>query len=240
METLLSVLEKRGQLAVYLAVDINREYLNHDVSILSQKHAKLVCQGVYGTFDDAISWCKKLPSPRAFIWLGSTLFRGTREEALTTLQSWSEVMQPDDIMLVGADGHTAPEYHDKIWQSYHADEARWQQLWDNGFVVANDVIGEEWFHSADWKVDAVIDTEPICRHRFRFRAQRDLVLGSSGIAFRKGEELTWLEPHKFSKALIHELCQLAGLDVVETWQAEDSEMCTLTLFVIYVFRVLSS
>lgn len=224
VETLLSVLERRGQPIVYLAVDINRGYLEYDISAISQRHRNVVCQGIYGTFDDALSWCKELPSPKAFLSFGSSFFRGTLEEALATLRSWKELMQPGDIMIVGADGHCTPEYHEKIWQMYHADEAGWQQLWDNGFSVANDVLGEEWFHSADWKLDAVIDTKNICQHRFRFRAQQDLELGSSGIAFSKGDELGWLDAHKFSKALIHELCQLAGLEVVKTWQAEDSEM----------------
>jgi hypothetical protein len=84
-----------------------------------------------------------------FLWLGSTLFRGTREESLDNLKSWAALMQPDDILFAGADGHNAREYHDKIWDAYHSDEALWQQFWDNGFVGANAVVGEEWFRSAD-------------------------------------------------------------------------------------------
>lgn len=230
VEVLLSVLEKRGEPAVYLALDINREYLERNLVSLSRKYTNVVCQGVFGTYDDAFTWCTNLPSPRVFLWLGSTLFRGTRDEALNSLKSWTKILRPDDIMLIGADGHTAPEYYDKIWESYHADEAEWQALWDNGFEIANEVLGETWFRSADWKLDAVIDTEPIGRHRSRFRAQKDVVLGSSGIMFHEGDEFVWLEPHKFSRTTVHQLCGLAGLQVVETWQAKDSEMCKSLLF----------
>lgn len=210
---------------VYLAVDINRSYLEYDISKIAHEHQNVTCQGLHGTFDDALSFCKELPSPKAFLSFGSSFFRGSFEEALATLRSWKELMRSGDLIIVGADGHCAPEYHEKIWQMYHTDEAGWQQLWDNGFSVANDVLGEEWFHCTDWKLDAVIDTKKnICQHRFRFRAQRDLELGSSGITFSKGDELGWLDCHKFSKSLVHKLCRLAGLEVVETWQAEESEM----------------
>lgn len=225
VEILISALEKRGLPAVYLSLDINREYLERNLPALSQKYTNVICQGVFGTYDDAFTWCKTLPSPRMFLWLGSTLFRGTRDEALTSLKSWTEILRWDDVMLVGADGHTAPKYYDKIWDSYHTDENAWQALWDNGFEIANKVVGETWFRSDDWKLDAVIDTEPIGRHQSRFRAQRDVMLGSSGIKFNEGDELVWLEPHKFDRELVHELCALAGLRVDETWQSKDSEMC---------------
>lgn len=225
MEVLLSALEKRRAPALYLALDINREYLKRNLASLSQKYTNVVCQGVFGTYDDAFAWCKTLPSPRMFLWLGSTLFRGTRDEALASLKSWTGILRPDDVMLVGADGHSAPKYHDKIWESYHADEDAWQALWDNGFQIANRVVGETWFRSADWKLDAVIDTEPVVRHRSRFLAQRDVVLGTSGIKFNRGDEFVWLEPHKFNRSSVHELCALAGLQVDETWQSKDSEMC---------------
>lgn len=224
IETLLSVLEEKQMQVTYVAVDINKEYLEHAISALSQKHTKVVCQGAYGTFRDAWQWCRDLAAPKVLICLGSSFLRGTREEALATLRSWAELLRPEDLMIIGADGHLAPEYYDKIWKMYHSDDAGWQQLWDNAFAVINDLVGEKWFHSADWKLDATIVPGAVCQHRWRFRAQRDLTLGDSGITFQKGDELGWLDAHKFSKALVHELCGLAGLEVVRTWQAEGSEM----------------
>ncbi|KAI0150760.1 histidine-specific methyltransferase [Xylariaceae sp. FL1272] len=224
VETLLSTLEHNGQPSVYLALDINRQHLAQDLAILSRKHEKVLCQGVCGTYEDAIAWCARLPSPRAFLWLGSVLLRGSKDEALATLRAWAAIMGPEDIMLVGADGHAGPEHHTKVWNMYHDDAAGWQQLWENGFTVANAVVGESWFDSVDWRLDAVIEGAPVYQHRFRFRACRDVTLGSSGVTFSEGDELGWLDAHKFSKPLVYELCGLAGLEVLKSWSAEKSEM----------------
>lgn len=152
-------------------------------------------------------------------------------------------MHPGDLMIVGADGHSEPEHHGKIWEMYHADEEGWQRLWDNGFGCANEVVGEEWFRGEDWKLDAVIETtaaaggKSVCQHRFRFRARRDVELGSSGVRFREGGEMGWLDAHKFRKELVYELCRLAGLEVVEAWQAEGSEMCRFFLDLVASWNV---
>lgn len=226
---LLSVLEDRRQSTVYLALDLSRSHLVDDLSILAPKHSAVLCQGVCGTYTEATTWCTSIPTPRLFLWLGSSLFRGSREEALAHLQSWAALMGPDDILFAGHDGHLPPLHHDKIWAAYHADEAMWQRLWDNGFQCANEIVGEPWFRSADWRLDAVITTEPVCQHRFRFRAQRDVVLGSSGVAFRKGDELGWLDGHRFSEPAVRDISECAGLEVVQVWKADDSEMCKHTI-----------
>jgi uncharacterized SAM-dependent methyltransferase len=133
------------------------------------------------------------------------------------------IMRTGDLLLVGLDGHGLPEDREKIWASYHGDETAFARFWRNGFEHANRLVGEEWFREADWSVHAVIEDDPVC-HRFIFRALKDVILGSSGLRFEKGEEFDWFDAHKYRESEVREICTAAGLSVVRVWKAPDSEM----------------
>jgi uncharacterized SAM-dependent methyltransferase len=239
VETLLSVLETAEKKVTYLALDLDKPYLSQEISKLAKMHSNVICQGVCGTYAHAISWCASLPEPRVFLWLGSTLFRISWEESLATLKSWRALMGPNDLILAGVDGHdvAVPSQREKVWESYHAEEDTWWQFWVNGFAMVNKVVGEEWFRSEDWRCEAEIVTEPIAQHKFAFYAKRDVALGTSGIEFRQGEAVGWLDAHKFKESDVRNICRKAGLTVVEAWKAAGSEMCKWKYFAgIYVFH----
>jgi len=193
------------------------------MSLLSKKHSHILCLGLWGTFFDALDWCAQISSPRIILSLGSVLFNDSWDTALATLKSWAAVMRDDDLILAGMDGHGVPKDYNKIWDSYHSDDKLFDRFWRNGFRVANNLTGEEWFRPEDWSVHSVIETDPVC-HRFTFRAERDVALGSSGVVFWKGEEMEWFDAHKYNEKDVRTLCSMAGLEVLRAWKAKNSEM----------------
>jgi uncharacterized SAM-dependent methyltransferase len=143
--------------------------------------------------------------------------------AIAKLSSWAAIMGVEDLLLLGLDGHGLPEDLEKIWASYHADETLFARFWQNGFEHANRLVGDEWFREADWRVDAVVEDDPVC-NRFIFRAVKDLKLGSSDVRFEKGEGFDWFDAHKYGEREVREMCRTAGLSVVRVWKTTDSEM----------------
>lgn len=100
----------------------------------------------------------------------------------------------------------------------------YEAFWRNGFEHANHLVGEDWFRFEDWTVRGFLEEEPTLSHRFIFQANRDISLGSSGIAFKQGEEFDWFDAHKYGPTDVTRMCSIAGLEVVADWQAPDSHM----------------
>ena len=61
VDTLLSVLEATQKPVTYLALDLDKPYLEHEISKLAETKTHVLCQGVYGTYDHAVQWCASLP-----------------------------------------------------------------------------------------------------------------------------------------------------------------------------------
>lgn len=224
---MLNILEKIGLSTTYLALDINPGYLAKTISSLRDHHSVVKIRGAWGTFLDTPALVESIRGPRVFLFLGTVLFRYSFEATLDGLKKWSTMMTDDDIMFVGTDTHVDQFKHrDKVWKSYHPQENHhWDELWENGFQRANEVVKEQWFRSDDWDVDAVLEmNEGVYQHRSFLLAKRDVTLGSSGVTFAKGEELGWFDAHKFDAAAIDRLFAEADLEVVESWNLEGSEM----------------
>jgi uncharacterized SAM-dependent methyltransferase len=229
---LIGALEKVNKKPSYYALDISQVSLHDNLTALSRKYPRVQCTGLWGTFVDGTKWITSLKSPRVFLSLGSVLCNDAWDTALHYLRSWATVLRPNDVFLIGMDGHSESGHDDKVWRSYHPHQAQMtkQQLdhygrfWRNGFDHANRLVGQPWFQESDWQVTGLIEHEPTTSHRFIFRAKRDIPLGDSGVTFRKGDEMDWFDAHKYGERDVRTLCSLAGLEVLRVWKAPQSEM----------------
>lgn len=165
----------------------------------------------------------RITSPRLFLSLGSVLCNDPWYQALTHLRSWAKLLRPDDYILVGMDGHLAPQHEQKIWDAYHSCDDLYRKFFLNGFEQANKLVGEKWFREEDWEFKAQLETSPTTRHRFFFRAKRDVRLNSLNKTFAKGDELDWFDSHKYGEDNVRLMCAKAGLAVEKVWTAPNSE-----------------
>ncbi|KAK5995123.1 Ergothioneine biosynthesis protein 1 [Cladobotryum mycophilum] len=227
VEHLLAAFEKAQVPATYLALDISRTSLEHNVGYLIDKHSalgsKVTCAGIWGTFQDGMDYIQEIQTPRLFLSLGSVLCNDPWPEALSHLKFWANSLRPDDFLLVGMDAHLLPTDKDKIWAAYHSRNDLYRQFFLNGFEHANRLIGEKWFREEDWDFLAQLEDEPTTRHRFFFRAKQDITIHKLGRTISKGEELDWFDSHKYGEESVRLMCHKAGLSVVEVWQAPNSE-----------------
>lgn len=189
----------------------------------SQEDSVVTCAGIWGTFEDGIAHVRNIKTPRLFLSLGSVLCNDPWPLALEHLKDWAETLRPNDFLLVGMDGHLLPKDETKIWNAYHSCDELYKKFFMAGFEHANQLAGEEWFREEDWEFLAQLESEPTTRHRFYFRAKRDVILGSIGRTIEKGEELDWFDSHKYGEENVRLMCHKAGLTVIDVWQAPGSE-----------------
>ncbi|KKO97379.1 hypothetical protein THAR02_10515 [Trichoderma harzianum] len=227
VEHLLAAFEKAQQKATYLALDISKASLEHSVGYLLDKHsaadAKVTCAGLWGTFQDGQAYVQGIEGQRLFLSLGSVLCNDPWPEALSHLKYWAKALRPNDFLLVGMDAHLLPNDKDKIWAAYHSRDDLYHQFFLNGFEQVNKAIGEEWFQEEDWDFMAQLEEEPTTRHRFFFRANKDVTIHKLGRTIKQGEELDWFDSHKYGEESVRLMCHKAGLSVISVWQAPNSE-----------------
>ncbi|KAF7559998.1 hypothetical protein G7046_g4156 [Stylonectria norvegica] len=227
VEHLLAAFEKAQVPATYLALDISKTSLNRNVEYLAKQHegpsSSVACAGIWGTFLDGMNYIQQIKSPRLLLSLGSVLCNDPWPEALGHLKFWANAMRPDDLLLIGMDAHLLPKDEKKIWAAYHSCDELYKTFFLNGFDHANRLAGEEWFHEEDWEFLAQLESTPTTRHRFFFRAKRDIKLEKSGRTIKEGEELDWFDSHKYGEDSVRLMCSKAGLSIITVWQAPDSE-----------------
>lgn len=158
-----------------------------------------------------------------FLSLGSVLCNDGWATALNNLRGWARVLRPQDCMVIGMDGHMSPAQRGKLWAAYHSCDDLFRTFFVNGFNHANRLLGEKAFVEEDWEFLAELEEQPTTRHRFYFKAKRDINIKSVPRVIRKGEELDWFDAHKYDEQGVRLMCSKAGLIVEKVWQAPNSQ-----------------
>lgn len=227
VEHLLDSFEQSRLPATYLALDISRASLLQNVAYVADKHAdkhKVVrCAGLWGTFEDGERFVKHIQSPRLFLSLGSVLCNDEWDKAICNLRIWASQMRQNDLLLVGMDAHLVPQHRGKIWAAYHTSNELFRQFFLNGFEYANRLAGQDWLTEANWSFEAELEEEPTTRHRFFFKARRDIKLEGLNRTIRAGEEFDWFDSHKYGETDVRIMCAKAKLEVIDVWRAPNSE-----------------
>lgn len=227
VEHLLQAFEETGTPATYLALDISKVSLSHSIRFLQKQHSaptsKITCAGIWGTFKDGMEYVQSITSPRLFLSLGSVLCNDPWPEALHHLKVWASALRPNDLLLIGMDGHQLPHDKAKLWAAYHSRDDLYKKFFLNGFDHANRLVGEDWFREEDWDFLAELEEQPTTRHRFYFRANRDIRLSRIDRTIKKGEELDWFDSHKYGEEEVRLMCYKAGMSVIDVWRAPGSQ-----------------
>ncbi|KAH8176838.1 histidine-specific methyltransferase, SAM-dependent domain-containing protein [Sarocladium implicatum] len=227
VEHLLESFERNRVKATYLALDISEASLLHNVAYVARRHATtdafVRCAGLWGTFEDGERYVAGIKTPRLFLSLGSVLCNDDWAKAVHTLRKWAEQLRGQDFLLVGMDAHLVESSREKIWAAYHTSNDLFRQFFLNGFDHANRLAGETWLREEDWEFHATLEDRPTTRHRFYFKAKRDIYIKKFDRTIRAGEEFDWFDSHKYGEVDVRIMCSKAKLEVVEVWRAPGSE-----------------
>ncbi|KAK2596679.1 hypothetical protein QQS21_006254 [Conoideocrella luteorostrata] len=228
VEHLLAAFEKVKIPATYLALDISKESLKHNVGYLAKLHQEpdswVTCAGIWGTFEDGQDFATRhIHGPRLFLSLGSVLCNDEWVRAVNHLKAWKAVMRPGDLLIAGMDAHMAADWTDKIEAAYHARGDLYRKFFLNGFSNINKSLGHDVFREEDWEFGCDLEDNPTTRHRVYFRAKKNVECELLNRAIQAGEEVEWFDSHKYSESNVQLMCSKAGLSVVDVWKAQNSE-----------------
>lgn len=226
VDHLLAAFENKKIQATYLALDISRTSLDQSIASLVANHsgpdAVVRCGGLWGTFENGLAHIGKIKSPRLFLSLGSVLCNDPWPTALAHLRRWGATLRNDDLLLIGMDGHLVANDRQKIWDAYHSCDDLFRKFFVNGLNNANKLLGYKLFDEKDWDILAELEEVPTTRHRFYIRAKQDIPM-EGGSVIAKGQEMDWFDSHKYGEEAVCLMCAKAGLTVIKTWKAPNSD-----------------
>ncbi|TWU75844.1 hypothetical protein ED733_005205 [Metarhizium rileyi] len=212
---LLQAFEDAHKSIDYYALDLSKKELERTLSHVPDfKYVR--CHGLLGTYDDGTVWLKQpsvVGKPKCILHLGSSIGNFHRDEAAEFLQSYADILKPEDSMIVGLDSCGNP---DKIYHAYNDSKGVTHEFILNGLNNANRIYGQDLFHLPDWKVigEYVYDDEG-GRHQAFLSPVRDVnILGS---VIKPHERIQIEQSLKYSKMGSDNLWKHAGLRQVGTW-----------------------
>ena len=224
---LLSALERQQKKIFYLALDISRPELVHNLRKLTETPGSWqyvdYC-GLLGTYEDCVAWLPRyqdlgLPNSFTFLWLGSSIGNmkpGEASSLLGLLVAGCRESQIDCHFLVAGDGCRE---EDQICRTYDTKNEPLRSFILNGLEHANSVIGFEAFQSTAWscvsrfyKSDGVLRVFYIC--------QRDSTLNIDGkqMIFQKGDKIHAICSRKLTEREIIFISGEAGMELVKLWR----------------------
>lgn len=221
VKPLLDELEASQKVVTYYALDLSRPVLEGDLRELAKGYQYVRCFGLWGSFDNALTFSKNINTPKWFLSLGSSLGNDFFEPAVARLSWWADSMGPQDRMLLGMDAH---EDVKEIWTSYHDSQGIFERFIRNGFENSNTVLGHVWYREEDWDIVGIFQDKPTM-HRFVIRAKRDVTIESSGLEFSAGDEVDCYEAFKYQPDTMRQQFERVGFEEVAIWKAPSAPIC---------------
>ncbi|KAG6234139.1 Ergothioneine biosynthesis protein 1 [Claviceps purpurea] len=212
---LLQAFEDSHKSIDYYALDLSQKELERTLSHVPD-FKYVSCHGLLGTYDDGVTWLKQpgiVNKTKCIIHLGSSIGNFHRNEAADFLQTFADVMKPDDSMVIGLDSCGNPEM---VYHAYNDREGKTHEFILNGLSNANSVYGKEIFYVPDWRVigEYVYDDEGGRHQAFISPLKEVTVLGS---VIKAHERIKIEQSLKYSKASADDLWRNAGFRETQTW-----------------------
>ncbi|KAG8427315.1 Ergothioneine biosynthesis protein 1 [Metarhizium acridum] len=108
---LLQAFEDARKSIDYYALDLSKKELERTLSHVPDfKYVRY--HGLLGTYDDGTVWLKQpfvVDRPKCIVHLGSSIGNFHRDEAAEFLQSYADILKPQDCMIVGLDSCQNPD-----------------------------------------------------------------------------------------------------------------------------------
>ena len=205
---------------VYRPIDISPTVVQDFGEKLLQAHPALSIRALICDYHQAMATLQtEEPAPRVFIFLGSSLGNFNHQEALHLLCVVAETMTPQDSLLLGVDlkKDTAvlnAAYNDAsgVTAAFNLNLlSRMNSELEAQFDL--DLFAHLAFYNKD-KRRIEMHLESLVDQITHIKA-----LGES-YSFRKGERIHTENSYKFDRALLEEMCEVAGLSLNTMWTDE--------------------
>ena len=195
------------------------------MKLLTPTYNFVRCSGLWGRFEDGMTWSKGVKGPKWFLSLGSIFGNAPFDDAVAGLSKWARVMRLEDRMLLAMDAHTDPK---AIWNSYHDSQGLYERFIRNGLARSNEILGHSWYRDVDWEVNGRLQEVPLM-HRTVVTAVGDVACDPLGMRFAAGDEIHCDGAYKYGPAIMHQIFASAGLREIAQWKAPFSPICKASI-----------
>ena len=184
------------------------------------------CIALWGTFDDAFARLNLELSHENPIWylsFGSFFGNDHFTPAVNRLTQWRSLMRPDDRMLLGMD---AQDRSAPVWNMYHDPAKTFERFMRNGLRNSNAVLDHDWYEDTDWEIAGSLEEGPPIRHKFVFRAVKEVRCKDLELVFAKGDEIDCYEVFKYGPEVMAQQFSAAGLQEIAHFKSSSGTFCT--------------
>lgn len=221
---LLAALEKARKDVDYFALDLSKPELERTFTELGTPRFKNVrLNGLHGTYDDGLAWLSEPENQdrvNCVMTLGSSIGNFDRAAAAKFLNSFSRVLKPADVVIVGVDGTSSK---DRIFQAYNDSKGITEQFYRNGLEHANSVLGYDAFKQHEWAIEGrYVDDQH--KHEAFYVALADIHTKDFTVA--KGSKLSFEHAYKYNEEESDQLWHAAGLVSRAIYTDKTGEYCT--------------
>ena len=193
----------------YYAVDLSLSELQRTFSnIHTEEFSYVRIHGLYGTYDDALSWLSAPENrnrPTAVLSMGSSIGNFSRPEAAEFLAGFAKTLGPSDAMIIGLD---ACKNSERVFRAYNDTKGITRRFYENGLLNANAVLGFEAFKLAEWEIVTRYNEESGCHEAF-YSPKKDVAI--NGITIPHGGKVRFEQAFKYDIGERDDLWRKAGL-----------------------------
>lgn len=209
VDILLRAFEHSKKAVEYFALDLSLPELHRTLSAIPPGTYQYVkCAGLHGTYDDGLAWLKRTKNSAhatCVLSLGSSIGNFSRSDAAVFLHQFSELLGPQDSLLVGLDSCQDAQ---QIFRAYNDSKGVTQDFYRNGLTHANRLLGHEGFKQSEWDVVGRYD-EQFQRHEAYYSALVDVEINR--IYIPKGSKVHLEMAYKYSRKQMADLWKASGL-----------------------------
>lgn len=223
---MLKSFEKAKKNVDYYALDLSYSELERTFAELdTSKYHYVSFNALHGTYDDGFVWLAK-PENRAkttcLMTLGSSIGNFSREDSESFLQNFRNVLQPQDLVIVGLD---ACHDKDRVFSAYNDRQGVTERFYRNGLDHANKLLGYTLFKQSDWAIEGVYDGEHQ-KHIASYVCLADV--RTDEFHFRAGSKIFLEQAYKYSEEQAEKLWRGAGLTCRSSFANSKQDYCWLS------------
>ncbi|KAG0240697.1 hypothetical protein BGW41_006694 [Actinomortierella wolfii] len=137
---LLNALEKKRKNIRYYALDLMVDELTKSLKSLG-RFSNVTTAGLWGTYDEGLKFLDSFSAdtPKTILWLGSSIGNLHRDEALSFLSSYHDMLNVGDNFLIGIDRRNDPK---EITIAYNDPKGVTREFIMNGLDHINVILGQ--------------------------------------------------------------------------------------------------
>lgn len=201
----------------YYPIDISPSILNSSGKLITREIPGINYRGIAADYLEGLDLVRKLPAPKLYLWLGSSIGNFTLEDSIHFLTQVRSVLHPQDLLLIGLDMVKEESILLKAYNDSAGTTARFNL---NLLERINRELGGH-FESGRFRHESIYNRSKKRIEMYLFSRERQTVAIDAlerHFSFEDGEAIHTENSQKYTPELIQRLLHRSGLVRDSVWQ----------------------